>query len=125
MPVCLFVHRRGYRVILLNEMILRVKIFITCLLLLPCACSSVKLLDKQYYATDFIIHKDGTLMIEDDKVAMDELERQLILKMINNNAHIYIHVHEKAPPSALEELYARLRRRGYKNLTFKTFNSIR
>ncbi len=102
-----------------------VKIFIACMaLLLPCACSSVKPLEKQYYATDFIIMEDGTFMIEDDVVEMDNLERQLILKMINDNTHIYIHVHKKAPPSVLEELYARLRARGHKNLTFKTFNAI-
>ena len=101
------------------------KLLILCLLLsLPCACTSIKPLEKQYYATDFVILKDGTFMIENEVVDMNNLERQLVLKMIDDNNHIYIHVHKKAPPSVLEELYGKLRSRGYKNLTFKTFNVI-
>jgi hypothetical protein len=32
-------------------------------------------------------------------------------------------VHENAPPAVFEELYARLRSRGYSNLSFKVFNT--
>lgn len=98
-------------------------VFFVFMLFLISSCSSTKQLKKNYYATDFIIRENGSIAIEEDIIPLKDLHREMILRMIENKSHIYIHVHEKAPAAVFDEVYKLLRAKNYTNLSFETFNT--
>jgi len=86
-------------------------------------CATAHPLKFSYYSRNLVLGKDNVLKVDDQPIDQANLRQDLVNRTINEDTPIVLHVHRDVPAGAFDNIVNRLKKGGFRNLSFQIFTN--